>query len=252
MLPNDQHKYLYGIIAEPQPQRFNMVGIEEAEVYTITFRELTAVVSDTNLIEIDPVRKNVLAHTRVQDELIKKYDMLPMGFGMITDNEEEILKLLERNYQILRDEFLRLAGKIEIEIKLFWNQAAILQALESESQEFNRLKEKISHESSPAKAQNLLVEVGKIIERTAEEWKVKYAEEVRSILQNLAIDVVLNDPSGVENILNASFLVERSREGEFNNKVHELDIAYQNKVNFKYIGPLPPYNFVRVKLELLC
>lgn len=250
MLSRGQNKYLYGIISEPHLPQFNVLGVGEAEVYAIPYQKLAAVVSDIDQKEIDPIRKNVLAHTRIQDEIIKKYDLLPMGFGMIAGSDEEILKLLEQNYQPLSDEFLRLVGKVEIEIKLFWNQEAMLKVLESENQEFMKLKTMISRASSPVKAQNFLVEAGKLIERVADEWKAKYAEETRAHLQELAVDILLNDPTGVKNILNASFLIERSREKEFQDKVHELDLTYQDKVNFKYIGPLPPYNFIQVRLEL--
>ncbi len=54
-----ERKYIYGIIQEPEPRRFSFLGVGGAEVYTINHRELAAVVSDTALEEIDPIRKDV-------------------------------------------------------------------------------------------------------------------------------------------------------------------------------------------------
>jgi hypothetical protein len=81
------------------------------------------------------------------------------------------------------------------------------------------------------------------------DWKVKYADRVYGILKALSLDTKLNNPFGVKNILNASFLIEKSKENDFQKEVYKLDSQYQGKVNFKYVGPLAPYNFVNVKLE---
>ena len=244
-----ERKYIYGIIQEPEPRRFSFLGVGDAEVYIINHRELAAVVSDTALEEIDPTRKNVRAHTVVQDELLKNCILLPMGFGMIAGSKDDVLKLLEKNYQGLTRELLRLAGKVEVELKVFWDQEAMIKELQSGSEELTRLKAKIKGASSPIEAQRLLVEVGKLVERIALDWKARYADRVYTVLKGLSIDARLNNPLGVKNVLNASFLIERARESEFQKEVFKLDSQYQGKVNFKYVGPLAPYNFVNVNLE---
>ena len=113
-------KYLYGIIEEPQSKTFELSGLAGAAVYTINSGDLAAVVSDIELSEIDPTRKNVLAHTMVQDGILKIYTFIPMGFGMVATNESSVRSLLEKNYLGLINELKRLAGKIEVELKIFW------------------------------------------------------------------------------------------------------------------------------------
>jgi len=223
--------------------------VGDAEVYTINHRELAAVVSDTEFEEIDPTRKNVRAHTVGQDELLKNYTLLPMGFGMIANSKSDVLKLLEKNYQGLMDELKRLGGKVEVELKVFWDQEAMIKELQGGSEELTRLKAKMNDAPSPIEAQRLLVEVGKLVERIALDWKAKYADRVYTVLKGLSIDARLNNPLGVKNILNASFLIEKAKERDFQKEVFKLDSQYQGKVNFKYVGPLAPYNFVNVKLE---
>lgn len=244
-----ERKYIYGIIEEPEPRRFNFCGVGDAEVYTINHQKLAAVVSDTGFGEIDPTRKNVRAHTVVQDELLKSYTLLPMGFGVIANSKDDVLKLLEKNYQGLMDELKRLGSKVEVELKVFWDQEAMIKELQRGSEELTRLKTKINDASSPVEAQRLLIEVGKLVERIALDWKAKYADRVYGVLKGLSIDARLNNPLGVKNILNASFLIERAKESDFQKEVFKLDSQYQGKVNFKYVGPLAPYNFVNVKLE---
>jgi len=244
-----ERKYIYGIIQEPEPRRFSFLGVRDAEVYTINHRELAAVVSDTALEEIDPTRKDVRAHTVVQDELLKNCILLPMSFGMIAGSKDDVLKLLERNYQGLTGELVRLAGKVEVELKVFWDQEAMIKELQGGSEELTRLKAKVKIAQSPIEAQRLLVEAGKLVERIALDWKARYADRVYAGLKGFSSDAKLNSPLGIKNVLNASFLIERARESDFQKEVFKLDSQYQGKINFKYVGPLAPYNFVNVKLE---
>ncbi len=246
-----QRKYIYGIIEEPQPRRFSFSGVGDIEVYAVNHEKLAAVVSDIELNEIDPTRKNVLAHTIVQDKLLRDYTLLPMGFGVIAGSVYEVLKLLRKNHQVLTAELARLSGKVEVEVKVFWDQEAMIKELQGESKELTKLKAKINVTSSPIEARNLLIEAGKLVERIAMDWEAKYAERVYATLKKLSIEAKLNNPLGVKNILNASFLIDRSEESEFQKEVYKLDSKYQGKVNFKYVGPLAPYNFVNLKLELV-
>jgi hypothetical protein len=245
-----QGEYIYGIVEEPQSRKFSFSGVGEAEIYTINHQRIAAVVSDTEFSEIDPTRKNVHAHTVVQDELLKEYTLLPMGFGMIAASENEVCSLLENNYQGLLSELNRLAGRIEVELKIFWDQESIMRELHLVgSHELATIRAKLNTATSPLETRNLLVEVGKLVESVASDWKTKYAELVYGILKELSYDAKVNDPTGVKNLLNASFLIEKSQESEFKEQVYKLDSEFQGKVNFKYVGPLPPYNFVELRLE---
>jgi hypothetical protein len=241
-----QTKYVYGIIGDPEEKNFKSRGLEDSQVYTITYRNLAAVVSDSSLGEIDPTRRNVLAHTMVQDELLKRCTFLPMGFGTVAADQDQVRKLLERNYDALVSELQRLTGKIEAELKIFWDEKAVM----SENQEFlGRMKARIASAASAIEAQRLAIEAGMSIERIIRDWKAAYADRIYSALKELASDARVNAPAGVKNLLNASFLIEKARENEFVEQVRKLDFEYRGKMNFKYVGPLSPYDFVGIKLE---
>ena len=46
--------------------------------------------------------------------------------------------------------------------------------------------------------------------------------------------------------MNATFLVDRSREKEFDSEVEKLADQCGDRIEFRYIGPAPPYNFVNI------
>ncbi|MGA2670757.1 MAG: GvpL/GvpF family gas vesicle protein [Dehalococcoidia bacterium] len=244
-----QGEYIYGIVEEHQPRRFSFTGVGEADVYTINHQRIAAIVSDIEFSEIDPTRKNVQAHMVIQDELLKEYTLLPMGFGMVAASEDEVRGLLEKNYMGLINELNRLADMIEVELKLYWDQETIIKEIQGENQELSRLKAKMKASSSPAEIRNLMIEGGKLVDNIVLDWKTRYADMVYTVLKELSCESKVNNPVGLKNLLNASFLIDKSQENKFKEQVYTLDSRFQGKVNFKYVGPMPPYNFVDLRLE---
>lgn len=240
------NKYLYGIIEEPQFKTFEFNGLDGAAVYTINSRNLAGVVSDIEVTEIDPTRKNVMAHTMVQDGILQKYTFIPMGFGIVASSESGVRSLLEKNYSGLVSELNKLSGKIEVEVKIFWDDKALM----SENQQLiTNVQTRVKAASSAGEAHRLLTEAGMQVEKIVSSWKAKYVDQIYASLKKLAIDSRINSCSGIKMLLNASFLIDRKTETEFVEQVHNLDAKYQGNINFKYIGPLAPYNFVSLKLE---
>jgi hypothetical protein len=172
-----------------------------------------------------------------------------MSFGMIAAGEDEVRGLLEKNYEGLTGELNRLAGLIEVEVKIYWDQEAVIKEVQGENQELSRLKARINASSSPGEIRILMIEAGRLVENIVLDWKTRYAEMVYTVLKPLSVQAKMNNPVGLKDLLNASFLIEKSRESAFKEQVFKLDSKFQGKVNFKYVGPMPPYNFVDLKLE---
>jgi hypothetical protein len=59
-----------------------------------------------------------------------------------------------------------------------------------------------------------------------------------------------NKPIGDKMILNAAFLIEKQREAEFEATVNRVAHSFGDRLNFKYTGPWPPYNFISIHLKL--
>src|SRR5829696_4956204 len=95
--PSEQSgKYVYCIIQTTEPLRFGRIGIgnEPADVHTVSYKDIAAVVSDTPLEVYDPTRENVLAHERVNEAVMRSYTVLPMSFSTVFKTREDIIELL--------------------------------------------------------------------------------------------------------------------------------------------------------------
>src|SRR6267378_5995536 len=98
--PDARGKYVYCIIQASDPLRFGPLGIgaDPAEVHTVNYRNIAAVVSDTPIEVHDPTRENVLAHERVNETVMRKHTVIPMSFGTVFKTRDDIVELLRSAY----------------------------------------------------------------------------------------------------------------------------------------------------------
>ena len=65
----------------------------------------------------------------------------------------------------------------------------------------------------------------------------------------MAAEVKINNSYYDLMVINAAFLVEKDKETEFDQRVDELGAKYSSNIKFKYIGKVPPFNFVNLVIE---
>jgi len=241
-------RYIYGFIEESERKEFSFSGIDGKKVYSFNYQDLAAVLSEAEEIEYDPTRVNLLAHTHVLEEIAREYLILPMSFGIIAENEEKVTELLRQNYLELKRQLKMLKGKIELGVKVLWIEDAVVKEMESRVKDFQELKKKIV-DLSAKEDQNAKLKAGRLVESIVKEWEKKYVQKIYSSLKEIAVDSRLNQPIGIKMLLNSSFLVDKNKEKDFDKRVNELAQNYEHQLKFKYVGPVPPYNFVNIKLK---
>jgi len=247
----EEKRSIYCVIPTNQERKFDLLGFEEEEVYTINYKDIAAVVSDISLSfeELDPTRSNMKTHTLVLETLMKDYTVLPARFGLICDGEGKLMGLLQKYYPTLKDYIRRLDNRIEIGIKVFWEKEAMIAELEGKDKRFTRLKEELKT-LPPLIAQDKLVKAGEMVRSMIEKWVDRYTDRVYRQLMKVAVDGKKNYPIDMKNIINSAFLVDKAREKQFDTLIDKLDSEYGDKINFKYVKPVPPYNFVNLELYL--
>ena len=247
----DEGKYVYCIIKSEADRDFGSIGIggESSRVYTVHHKDLAAVVSDTPIRIYDPTRENVLAHELVNETVMREFTVIPMSFGTIFRTQEDIKELLKSTYRAFDDVLDKMKDKIEFGLKVLWDRDKVVSRLEEEDEEIHRLKQEITgnEQSSTYFAR---MQLGRLVEGALEDAANSYVMDVHQSLKPYAIASRSNKPIGDRMILNAAYLVERNREGEFDEAVKSLSRKYEDVLSFKYTGPWPPYNFVNIKLKL--
>lgn len=242
--------YIYCVVGARNERSFRGIGINKSDVLSVSYEDLSMMVSHHSLARIVISRDNMLAHERVIERVMREFDgVLPIRFGTIAANADEVRDLLHRRH----NEFLNLLRyvdhKIELNVKGVWkNMRGIYAEIVRENPVIKEKKEKILQQGN---VQNMRdkYEVGMMVEKALLKKKDEEAHTILGFFRKTAADVKLNKTAGDEMFLNAAFLVDRGREKEFDNLMDEVDRHYHNRVHFKYTGPLPVYNFVNVTIN---
>jgi hypothetical protein len=244
-------KYVYCITRQEKPRDFGTIGIGEGanRVYTVHYRDLAAVVSVTPIVIYDPTRENVLANEFVNETVMREWTVIPMSFGTVFRSEEDVCELLRSTYQAFSDVLDKMRDKIEFGLKVLWDRERVIASLERDNDEIRRLKDEIDR-NAQSSTYFARMQLGRLIEGALEEMSSRYVGDIHDSLKPVAVASRSNKPIGDLMILNAAFLVERSQEASFDEKVKEISRKYEDILRFKYSGPWPPYNFVNIKLKL--
>lgn len=244
-------KYLYCIICNSEsecPKQFATLGIGERGdiVDTIHFQELGTVVSDSPVVDYVRSRRNMMAHTKVLEEVMETFTILPVRFGTVAPQAEDVSeKVLRARYDELCNLLAEMEGRVELGLKAFWYENVIFEEIVSENPPIHRLRNSLM--DRPAEETHFeRIRLGEMIEEAMEKKRAEDAERLLAPLRPLAHKARTNDTFTDRMVLNAAFLVEEEQEEMFDRAVEQLDDAMGDRLMFKYVGPVPPYNFVSI------
>jgi hypothetical protein len=246
---DNEGRYVYCIIKTERPLSFGPLGIgaEPADVHTVNFRDIAAVVSNTPMVVQDPTRDNVLAHQRVNETVMNEYTVIPMSFGTVFKTDDDIIELLRSAYDAFTDVLNKMQGKFEFGLKVLWDREQIVREIEDEDEDIRRLKGEI--QSQKGSTYFARMQYGRLIDAALQTRSEQYVAEIFQMLRDVSVASRSNKPIGDRMIMNAAFLVGRELEHAFDARVKEIGQRFE-KLTFKYTGPWPPYNFVNIRLKL--
>jgi len=119
--------YLYAIVAGTHPPEPGLTGLAGAAVTLLPYRDLAAVVSAvaaegpaTGSGGVRPEPEQLLCHERVVETLMMQRSTLPVRFGTVLD-AEGMLAILAERYVTLSADLTRLAGQVEIGLRILWD-----------------------------------------------------------------------------------------------------------------------------------
>ncbi len=246
-------KYIYGIIRHSGNLDLGSIGIggRKDRVYGVSHKGICAVVSNTPVMQYQTRRVYLKAHQLVLEEVMKLSSVLPLRFSTIadTDNDSGIQAILERDYEQFITALDKLKNKKELGLKVIAIDKVIYNHIIKEYDDIRLFKEKLKH-MPPDQAHYQLLEIGRMVEKALEKEKERFKRQIITTLQPLATEVKVNDNYGERMVLNAAFLVENDTEATFDEAVNELGDQLGSLLIFKYVGTLPPYNFVNMTIDI--
>jgi len=249
-----QARYIYGVIPRIKKDNFGPIGIMGNTVYSISYKELSALVHDCPSEpyqgDEEEVKEWVSAHATVVDAAWAEADtVLPMRFDVIVKGDEErsaeenVRKWLEEGYETLKAKLEEFRDKVELGVQILWDPAIITQRITAANEEIKGLLTEMAGKS-PGIAYFYQHKIAEAVKR---EMEKRAAEDYRNIYEELrahAVDTHINKAKKVQDkqmIMNLTLLVERE-------KVHPLGeilgrVREEEGVEVRFTGPWPPYTF---------
>jgi hypothetical protein len=250
---NGQGIYLYCIIRHGGSLEFDVqaIGGKGNQVYTVNYKDICAVVSKSDLMRYEARRIFLTAHQLVLEHIMKQFSVLPIRFSTLSASfdETKIERILEKEYNRFNDLLNQMEGKKELGLKVLALEQPVYNLILEKYDDIRAFKEKLA-KLDPEKAHYQLMKIGEMVEKALETEKELIKNELMDKLVPLAVDKKINDNYGERMILNAAFLIDNETEPEFDKAIFALDEKYGKLLSFKYVGTLPPYNFVNLTINV--
>lgn len=244
-------KYVYCIIRSRDPRSFGPIGIggRGDQVYTVHHEDLAAVVSDTPPQVYDPTEENALAHETVNATVMREFTVLPVAFSTVFGSEQDLIALLRNTTDALHDVLDKIEGKVEFDLRVFWDPERALAEVAAENEQVRQLVQQMSAGGGNAGYFGQ-IEAGSVVETALTERANAYIQEIYNLFRDVAVASRESEPIGAEMILNAAFLVQRADADKFVQRVEQIAANAQGRLVFRHTGPWPPYNFVNIRLKI--
>lgn len=251
----EEGKYIYCIIGVGEERSLGPIGIggRGNEVYTLCYQGQAAVISNSPVTKYPISRENTLAHQRVMERVMEDCTVLPVRFGTIAESKNGVPAEQRINEKVLRSRYKEFEGllremgnKVELGVKALWTDMnSIFSEIVQENQEIRILKKKIAARP-PLQTREERIALGEMVQSRLEAKREKEGREILNALKKIAADYRTNKTFGDRMIINAAFLVETDAIKDFDNQINELAAKGQGRINLKYVGPVPPCNFVEL------
>jgi hypothetical protein len=243
-------KYIYCVIGSSESRSFGPLGIGGRGdlLHTIVVGDVAAVVSDAPLTRYRVSRDNTLAHQKAIEAVMAQQPVLPARFATIAEDEEKVKRILKAEYDSFKQLLAKVGDKVELGVKAVFLEN-VYETILGKYQAIRTFKERIA--VLPAERTHFeRMRIGEMVEEALGTEKQSAADDILATLSPLAAEVKTNSTYGELMIVNAAFFVPKCRETDFDRSVQELGAKYDGRATLKYVGTMPPFNFVTLMIRM--
>jgi len=265
-------KYIYGVINSSTEEFFDIdeiVSFEDIypfgntgiadnseisnQAYTISFQDIAAIVKDSEIVDYSHMPKDTLgrllvSHQQLVEKVMAKHTIIPMRLGTFAGSDEEVREILSKGYRTIKDIFERAKDSIEIDIVATLNDLKSFLQEVSEEDEISQLKQSLLNKEGGITIDDQM-KLGVLVKRHLDKKKEMFANQIKAALGEIAQNLKAHDLMDDKMVLNTAFLIDKNRQEEFERQVEQVNDEFEDKLNFRCVGPLPPYSFYTLEVK---
>jgi hypothetical protein len=247
--------YLYAIIPTGDRVIFDVAGVDNDhdEVYTVPHRDLAAVVSASPLADYRGLKRHqavcyLVAHQRVVETVMHEFSVLPAKFGTVLPDETRVHRLLAQGEALFRTTLERFAGRMQMEVVVLWNLQEVFQEIGQE-EHITQLKAQVL--ARPLEdTETERIAIGQMVQASLEQRRASLRDYLIPSLREAALDLVNNPLMDDSMVANVALLVGEAGREALEQRLESLDEEFGGQLHFRCVGPLPPYSFATVEIQV--
>ncbi|MGH3757909.1 GvpL/GvpF family gas vesicle protein [Actinophytocola sp.] len=246
MAESDREIYVYGIVpadVETEPDARG-VGEPPGKVSTVKRGDVAALVSPVATDRALGRPEDVAAHAALLDGAAAEAPVLPVKFGAVLTNTDQVAEeLLAAHHDEFADALRELEGKAEYVVKGRYRQEAILREILAENDELGRLRDELRGRPDDA-TRNERIALGEGINNAIDAKREADTETTAAALRELGLTVTVREPTHEEDAVHLACLAETAKQADLEEAVGRLAQEWDDRVSLRLLGPLAPYDFV--------
>jgi hypothetical protein len=232
---------------------YHPTKIFDVWVYTIPYRDISAVVSDSEIVDYTHMLKDALArqlitHQKVIEEIMPEHIIIPMRLGTFASDEKEVRDILNKGYRVIKDTFGKIKDKMEIDVVATWSDFNVVLKEVGEEKEIKEFKERLLANPKGITVDDQM-KVGVMVKKVLDEKREKCAFQIQNALKTVSQGFKEHEVMDDTMVINAAFLIDKAKSKDFDRKVEELNVNFAEELNFRCVGPLPPYSFYTLEIN---
>jgi hypothetical protein len=240
--------YLYAIARAEAPAIDLPSGITGQAVFRIACGPLDAFVSDYAAAAIRAERRHIAASHGVLRALQAAIDLLPMAFGTLSPTAETVAALLDRHREALLAQLARIAGAVEMGVRLNLEVPDPIAYLVEHSAELRQARDRTFGRRRPP-SHDERIRLGQLCDNALRTYQQAQAAQLVALLSPCCSAISTLPIQGDRQVANLAALVPRDGIGAFEAAVQAAAAAFEDDLAFNLNGPWPPHNFVQLELD---
>ncbi len=238
--------YVYGIVpADATPGRdLTGVGDPPGPVTVIRCGHVAALVSQVSAPWSLGSPRDLTRHAQILDSSASSVPVLPMRFGtMLADEDEVACELLEPNHDLFATALGELAGRVQYVVKARYDEEAIIREVLSENAQAARLRERIRG-SAPGLTGSARIRLGEIVSRAIAAKRYNDTRVVTARLDGHCEASVIREPKHERDAVHMAVLVRTGKQDGLQRTLGDLAREWRGRVDLRLLGPMAAYDFV--------
>lgn len=243
--------YIFCAVQTSEPIDYGPIIIDGAprDTFAVQYQDAAMIACEAPMKIYHPNKENLMMHQSMVSRVMEANDtVIPISFGNVFKTEKDVQILLENLYGQFTEIFPEIKGKIEVGLKVIGKK----EWLEKKVQEDPELGKMAATTKSKSAAAGYYdrIKLGGAAKSFITSLRQDVKKNIYHPLKSQATAATSNETQGEKILLNASFLVDREKEEQFDELVNERHDQWKDKVDFQYTGPWPAYNFINIRLSV--